>query len=118
MKNSSSLVSTSLKKALTNCIEILETCSLVVRSVDDPKLMRLGKVVGECLGSCKKTLMLLNSEADDVVDFFPICEVACKKCSAACKGVDLDMFKKAVVALTDCIAEIHYATPSARKNIL
>lgn len=118
MKNSSSLVSTSLKKALTNCIEILEPCALVVRSVNDPKLTRLGKVIGDCLGSCKKALMLINSESEDILDFLPVCEVACKKCAAACKGVDLDMFKKAVVALTDCIADIQYATPTARRNIL
>src|SRR4051812_11219130 len=92
-----------LQKALKNCIETLRPCLQGLRSVGDAKLETHVEIMATCFKNCKVALELVESNPSKALVIFPDCQSSCKKCLNACKKIDHDLFKKAIVALNDCI---------------
>jgi len=94
-----------LKRALEESINILKSCADTLHYVDDPKLEKHTMAVTYCYQNCKRALAILENNPEELHAFASFFVMSCKKCVARCKQIDLDIFRKAVIALEDCIGE-------------
>src|SRR3982751_1092001 len=106
MDNPQLSTSVPLLKALKNCIDTLRPCLQGLRSVGDAKLESHIEIMATCFKNCKMTLELVESNPSKALDILPDCQSSCKKCMKVCKQIDHYVFKKAMVALNDCIVEL------------
>jgi hypothetical protein len=95
-----------LKRALSNCVDILKPCAEALRSVDDPKLEKHVKALNLCLRDCKRAFEAIESNSEQLREEKPILLRSFKKCIEVCRQIKLDIFQKAVVALEDCLNEL------------
>ena len=95
------------KKALTNCIEILPLCQQALQSINDTTLERHISTITTCYQNCENTLTLIDSNPRELQDILFSCVKSCKAYMNVCKEIELDLFKKAIVALKDCVVELN-----------
>jgi len=107
MNTPNSLTLTLRKKALTNCIEILPLCQQALQSINDATLERHISTITECYQNCEKTLTLIDSNPRELQDILFSCVKSCKACMNICKEIELELFKKAMIALKDCVVELN-----------
>jgi hypothetical protein len=96
----------SLKRALSNCKDILKPCVAALRSVDDPKLEKHTRALNLCLRDCKRVLDAIESNPEQLREEKPVLLRSFKKCIEVCSQINLDIFQKAVLALEDCLSEL------------
>ena len=84
--------------ALTPCVEAL-------RSIDNEKLEKHAIAVTRCYKSCKRALSIIENNSEELLEFSAVLVMSCRKCIERCKQIDLDIFRKAVPALEDCLGE-------------
>jgi len=107
MNTPNSLTLTLRKKALTNCIEILPLCQQALRSINDATLERHISTITQCYQNSENTLTLIDSNPRELQDILFSCVKSCKACMNICKEIELDLFKKAMIALKDCVVELN-----------
>ncbi|HEY8935606.1 MAG TPA: hypothetical protein VIM65_10320 [Cyclobacteriaceae bacterium] len=107
MNTPNSLTNVLRKKALTNCIEILPLCLHALLSINETTLERHVNTITECHRNCEKALASLDGNPGDLQNILHGCVKSCKACMNVCKEIELDLFKKAMVALKDCIVELN-----------
>ena len=96
---------TALKRAINGCLDALRPCVDALRSVDNPKLEKHDIAVTRCYKNCKRALSIIESSPEELQEFSSILVMSCRKCIERCKQIDLDIFRKAVTALEDCLGE-------------
>ena len=95
------------RKALANCVEILPLCLQALQSIDDVTLERHISTITECYGNCEKALTVIEGNPRELQDIFTNCVKSCKACMTVCREIDIDLFKKAMTALKDCVVELN-----------
>ncbi len=58
-----------------------------------------------CYQNCKRALSFIESDSEELSEFTPLLVMSCTKCLKCCNQINLDIFKKAVPALEDCLGE-------------
>lgn len=104
-----------LQRALTNCIDILRPCLHALRGVDDTKLESHVEIMANCFQNCKMVLEHVEGNSVKTTDMLPDCVASCKACLKVCKEIDHDLFKKAMVAINDCLVELNNKIKSFNK---
>lgn len=96
---------TSLKRALSNCVDALTPCVEALRSIDNQKLEKHAIAVTRCYKNCKRALSIIENNSEELPEFSSTLVMSCRKCIERCNQINLDIFRRAAIAVEDCLGE-------------